>query len=145
MMRLKPIVEEAREVALEGRYAVRFTDAVDAAFEIDADAAQFFRILLNILRNAGEALGEKGGTISVSAARADAQAVIDISDSGPGIPAAVRERLFQPFAGSARAGGSGLGLAIARELARAHGGDILLIKSDQSGTQFQISIPDRAK
>jgi signal transduction histidine kinase len=143
-IRLKPIVEEAREAALEGRYAVQLDDAVGDAFEIDADAAQLFRILLNILRNAGEALGEKGGTISVSARRADAEALIDISDDGPGIPSAVRERLFQPFAGSARAGGSGLGLAIARELARAHGGDVMLVKSDAGGTQFRVTIPDRS-
>ncbi|HUB84524.1 MAG TPA: HAMP domain-containing sensor histidine kinase [Rhizomicrobium sp.] len=142
-IRLKPIVEEAREAALEGRYAVQLDDTVDDTFEIDADAAQLFRILLNILRNAGEALGEKGGTISVSAARVEAEAIIDISDNGPGIPSAVRERLFQPFAGSARAGGSGLGLAIARELARAHGGDVVLVRSDANGTQFRVTIPDR--
>ena len=141
-IRLKPIVEEAREAALENKYAVRFDDAVDDVFEIDADAAQLFRILLNILRNAGEALSEKGGVISVSAMRAGGEAIIDIADDGPGIPAAIQARLFQPFAGSARAGGSGLGLAIARELARAHGGDVLLIKSDESGTQFRVRIPD---
>ena len=141
-IRLKPIVEEAREAALENKYAVRFDDAVDDVFEIDADAAQLFRILLNILRNAGEALSEKGGVISVLAMRAGGEAIIDIADDGPGIPAAIQARLFQPFAGSARAGGSGLGLAIARELARAHGGDVLLIKSDESGTQFRVRIPD---
>jgi signal transduction histidine kinase len=144
-LRLKPIVEEAREAALDGKYAVRFDDAVDDGFEIDADAAQLFRILLNILRNAGEALGEKGGAIAFCAARADGEAFIDISDNGPGIPPAIRARLFQPFAGSARAGGSGLGLAIARELARAHGGDVLLVQSGESGTQFRVTIPDRAE
>jgi signal transduction histidine kinase len=145
MIRLKPIIEEASDAALSGRYAVQLDDAVAENFEIDADAAQLFRILLNILRNAGEALGEKGGTILVSAARQDSEAVIDIADNGPGIPSAVRERLFQPFAGSARAGGSGLGLAIARELARAHGGDVLLTNSDERGTQFRVSIPDRGE
>ena len=49
-----------------------------------------------------------------------------ITDDGPGVPERVRERLFQPFAGSATPGGAGLGLAIARELARAHGGDLVL-------------------
>lgn len=144
-IRLKPIVEEAREAALEGKYAVRFEDAVDDAFEIDADAAQLFRILLNILRNAGEALSEKGGEISVCATRANGKACIDIADNGPGIPAAINARLFQPFAGSARAGGSGLGLAIARDLARAHGGDVLLVKNDSRGTQFRVTIPDRGE
>jgi signal transduction histidine kinase len=144
-IRLKPIVEEAREAALDGKYTVRFDDQVDDGFEIDADAAQLFRILLNILRNAGEALGEKGGIVTVSAARADGEARIDIADNGPGIPAVLRERLFQPFAGSARSGGSGLGLAIARELARAHGGDVSLVQSGEGGTHFRIVIPNRSE
>ncbi|HEY5338683.1 MAG TPA: sensor histidine kinase, partial [Rhizomicrobium sp.] len=120
-------------------------DDVEDVFEIDADAAQLFRVLLNLLRNAGEVLSDKGGTICVSAARSGAQATIDIADNGPGIPHSVRERLFQPFAGSARPGGSGLGLAIARDLARAHGGDVVLIQSDSSGTQFRVTITDRAE
>jgi signal transduction histidine kinase len=68
---------------------------------------------------------------------------IEIADNGPGIPEKVRARLFQPFAGTARPGGTGLGLAIARDLARAHGGDIELISSDANGTRLRITIPDR--
>jgi signal transduction histidine kinase len=143
MIRLKPVIEEAREAALEGKYAVQCHDAVTDDFEIDADAAQLFRILLNIIRNAGEALGEKGGMIGISAARTVSRASIDIRDDGPGIPHALQARLFQPFSGSARSGGSGLGLAIARELARAHGGDVSLVASDESGTHFRVTIPDR--
>jgi signal transduction histidine kinase len=70
---------------------------------------------------------------------------VDIADNGAGIPEKIRERLFQPFAGTTRAGGSGLGLAIARDLAHAHGGDVRLIKSDSSGTLFRVVIPDREK
>ncbi|HSM96845.1 MAG TPA: ATP-binding protein, partial [Rhizomicrobium sp.] len=95
------------------------------------------------LRNAGEALAEKGGTIRVTAAREENGTHIDIADDGAGIPEKIRERLFQPFAGTTRSGGSGLGLAIARDLAHAHGGDVALVKSDASGTQFRITIPDR--
>ena len=69
--------------------------------------------------------------------------MIEISDSGPGIPPAVRERLFQPFAGTVRAGGTGLGLAISRELLQAHGGDILLVNTGPAGTRFRIVLPDR--
>ncbi|HEX7726777.1 MAG TPA: ATP-binding protein, partial [Rhizomicrobium sp.] len=105
--------------------------------------AQLFRILLNILRNAGEALAERGGAISVSAAREGDTTHIDIADNGTGIPEKIRERLFQPFAGTTRVGGSGLGLAIARDLAHAHGGDVILLKSDATGTQFRVTIPDR--
>jgi signal transduction histidine kinase len=143
MVRLKPIVEEAREAALAGKHNVQLVDEVEDDLEIDADTAQLFRVMLNVLRNAGEVLSEKGGTIHVSAARNDAMTQIDIQDNGPGIPPNVRERLFQPFAGSARPGGSGLGLAIARDLARAHGGDVTLVATGDAGTRFRIEIPDR--
>jgi len=143
MVRLKPIVEEALEAALSGKERVVPDDRVDGAVEIDADAAQLFRILLNITRNAGEALAEQGGTISIHATREDGAAHIDITDNATGIPEKIRERLFQPFAGTTRAGGSGLGLAIARDLARAHGGDVTLLKSDSTGTHFRVTIPDR--
>lgn len=143
MIRIKPVVEEAVEAALSGKERVRPDDCVDTDIEIDADAAQLFRILLNLVRNAGEVLAEKGGVIAVSAIRDGAVAQIDIEDNGPGIPERVRERLFQPFAGSTSAGGSGLGLAIARDLARAHGGDVILVRSDTNGTHFRIVIPDR--
>ncbi len=142
-MRLKPIVEEAAEAALSGKERVRFDDAVDDAIEIDADAAQLFRVLLNLLRNAGDVLADGGGAIRLSASRDDGGTTIDIEDDGPGIPEKVLDRLFQPFAGSTRPGGSGLGLAIARDLARAHGGDVILVKSDGSGTHFCVTIPDR--
>jgi signal transduction histidine kinase len=143
MIRVKPVVDEAIEAALSGKERVRPDDRVGADIEVDADAAQLFRILLNLVRNAGEVLAEKGGVIVISAARADAATQIDIEDNGLGIPEKVRMRLFQPFAGSTNAGGSGLGLAIARDLARAHGGDVVLVKSDASGTHFRVMIPDR--
>ena len=142
-IRVKPVVEEALEAALSGKERITPDDRVSDTIEIDADAAQLFRILLNILRNAGEALAEKGGTIRVTAARGGNATHIDIADDGAGIPEKIRERLFQPFAGTTRTGGSGLGLAIAHDLAHAHGGDVSLEKSDATGTLFRVTIPDR--
>jgi signal transduction histidine kinase len=55
----------------------------------------------------------------------------------------LREKLFRPFSGTARVNGTGLGLAIARELAQAHGGDVELTSSSDSGTHVRIVIPDR--
>jgi signal transduction histidine kinase len=75
--------------------------------------------------------------------RKDDGVVIDIADNGPGIPSAVRERLFQPFSGSTRSGGSGLGLAISRELIQAHGGELVLVSSGEKGTHFRLNVPDR--
>ena len=69
--------------------------------------------------------------------------MVEIADNGPGIPERLRERLFQPFAGSNRSGGSGLGLAISRELILAHGGDLMLVATGPMGTRFRLTVPDR--
>jgi signal transduction histidine kinase len=142
---LKPLIEEAGEsvVASTGD-RVRFRNGIDPELLVDADSEQLYRMILNLLRNAAEALGSVGGDIRVSAEHANGAVTLDIYDTGPGIPDAVRDKLFLPFAGSARAGGSGLGLAIARDLARLHGGDIVLVATGSGGTHFRISIPDSA-
>lgn len=145
---LAPVIAEAGESAIEARIApvpIELENTIDAELQIDADAEQLYRMILNIIRNAVEALVEQGkdGKISVSAERVGQRVRIDIADTGPGITDALRGRLFQPFATAARAGGSGLGLAIARDLARAHGGDIALVSTGAGGTTFRLEIPDR--
>jgi len=125
-------------------HEVAFADQVPAEIQVDADPEQLFRILLNLLRNAGEAVaGRESGEIRVSALRNGPRVTIDIADNGPGIPERVRERLFQPFAGTSRPGGSGLGLVIARDLARAHGGEVTLVSTGPQGTVFRVEIPNR--
>lgn len=145
---LRALVDEAAEAALAGaapQAVITLINEVDPVLEIDADSEQLFRIVLNLLRNATQALEKKNVTpeIVVSAKRDGRHVTIDIADNGPGIPPVLRERLFQPFVTSARPGGSGLGLAISRDLARAHGGDIRLVSTSEKGTRFRIEIPDR--
>jgi len=143
---LSPLVEEAAASALPEGGGVDFDNRVPPRFLIDADSEQLFRVLLNLLSNAREALEsseQPAKRISVEASRRGAVVTIDIADTGPGIPPAVRERLFQPFAGTARAGGSGLGLAISRELLQAHGGDVVLVNTGPAGTRFRLILPDR--
>jgi signal transduction histidine kinase len=138
---------------------LRFENRVDGSLLLEADPDQVYRILLNLTRNAVEALTGRdgvGGMLVVEGRRgSDGGIIIEVSDDGPGIPARIRTHLFEPFA-SARAdsvqtplkpsetGGTGLGLAISRELARAHGGDIMLVRSDPAGTVFRVILPDRA-
>jgi len=147
MVPLGTIVDEAVEANRSGEAAeqtLAFTNKIDTAIEIDADPEQLYRIVLNLVRNAAQALSDrKDGAIAISARRAYRQVEIDIEDNGPGIPDNIREHLFQPFSGSTRPGGSGLGLAIARDLARAHGGDVTLVSTTPTGTIFRITIPDR--
>jgi signal transduction histidine kinase len=139
---LLPIVEEARDTAAADS-ALSFEIRIAPAVAIDVDPEHLFRILLNLLRNAAEALKHRpGGAIAVSAERLGPLARIEIADNGPGIPLSAQEKLFRPFAPSTRPGGSGLGLAIARDLARAHGGDVTLVSTGADGTRFRIDIPD---
>jgi signal transduction histidine kinase len=128
---------------------VAWRNEVPERFSVNADRDQVFRALLNLTRNAVEAMDADadarrgpGGQVEARAARVNGHVAIDIIDTGPGLPPKAREALFRPFAGSARAGGTGLGLAIARDIARAHRGDIHLVRSDDRGTQFRLEIPD---
>ena len=140
---LAPLADDAGEAGIGAR-DVLFLNLVERDLKIDADPEQLHRIVLNLVRNAAEALAsaERPGEIRVGAVREGRHVFIDVRDNGPGIPVAIRPRLFQPFAGSVRTGGSGLGLAIARDLARAHGGGIALIDSGADGTHFRVDIPD---
>ena len=70
-------------------------------------------------------------------------AVIEVSDTGPGLSDRARAHLFEAFQGSTRTGSVGLGLAIVAELVRAHGGDIRLVEGT-IGATFRVSIPDQA-
>src|SRR6202041_176926 len=79
----------------------------------------------------------------LSARAAPGEIVIPLADDGPGLAPKARDNLFRPFAGSARPGGTGLGLAIAREVMRAHGGDITLVESTGTGTRFVLRLPSQ--
>ncbi|MGQ0665177.1 MAG: sensor histidine kinase [Pseudomonadota bacterium] len=138
--RLDDLVEEVgRVVGLLTQNRARWENAVGPEPVIEADREQMFRVLVNLGRNAVEA-GSK--TVRIAAATSGAgDLVIEVVDDGPGLPAKAREKLFRPFAGAARAGGTGLGLAIARELVRAHGGELSLAHSSSLGTAFRIDLP----
>ena len=148
MLCLKSLVAEAGDQAVDARIApveIELDNCVGDDLQIDADSEQLYRVVLNLIRNAVEALVEQGrpGKICVNAERFGQRVRIDITDTGPGIPAGLTPRLFQPFATSARSGGSGLGLAFARDLARAHGSDISGWSRPAGGTTFRVEIPDR--
>ena len=102
-------------------------------------------MLLNLLKNARQAVSGPDrrvpGAIRLTLKQTEDEAVIAITDDGPGVPQKAMENLFQPFSGSARAGGTGLGLAIAQELARAHGGDLVLKRTGPTGSVFEITLP----
>lgn len=127
--------------------SIEWVNAVPETLEVDADADQLFRVLLNLVRNAIQALEQSGGDavvrrLIVSGERRGAMVRITVSDTGPGLPDKAREGLFKPFQGAVRRGGTGLGLTIAAELVRAHGGSIRALDNGP-GAVFEIEIPDR--
>lgn len=110
---------------------------------IRADSEQLYRVITNLVRNARQAIEATGqpGEICVVAREEDAEWVVCIRDSGPGLPPKARENLFTAFQGGVRKGGTGLGLVIAAELVRGHGGALDLVRSDESGTEFALRLP----
>ncbi len=149
---LRGLVAEAAEVLNPdgpGRIALR--NEVSGDILVQADAEQMFRVFLNLFRNAFEALENAGpqpgraAEVIVSAAARSGLVVIEVTDTGPGVPKAAQKRLFEPFKASARPGGTGLGLAIAADLVRAHGGAIALMPADPGqGATFRLTLPASA-
>lgn len=150
MVPLEPLVEEVREtLGLNPESSIGWIVSIDRGLEMDADHDHMFRVLLNLARNAMQALEARAPNntlrdqIRVTGRREGGVVVIEVSDTGPGFPPRAREHLFQAFSGSARPGGTGLGLAIAAELVRAHGGEIRLVEGT-IGATFHLTIPDQA-
>ena len=142
---LAPLMEEVRQLSgLPDETEIHWTNDVPDDLMVEADRDHLFRILLNLGRNAMQALLDARlgqGEIRMTACRVGDHLHIDVEDTGPGLPQKAREHLFEPFTGGTRAGGSGLGLAIADELARGHGGRIDLLETGEEGTIFRVCIP----
>lgn len=111
---------------------------------VSADREQLRQVLLNLLNNATQATGE-GGLIRVSTAEESdsdgrRMVVVRVSDSGPGMPADVARRIFEPFF-STKDEGTGLGLCIAARITARHKGRLVLESSNERGTTFAVYIP----
>lgn len=122
---------------------IEFLTDVPPSTMIRADRDQLNRVLTNLIRNARQALEGTGqpGTIEIGAGEDEANWWIRVGDTGPGLPPKAREFLFQPFSGGSRKGGTGLGLAISADLVRNHGGALKLIRTDEDGTEFIVTLP----
>lgn len=108
---------------------------------IKADSDKLLRVLQNLVYNAAEALGSKGGRVSIAGQASNGGVEIRVSDNGPGIPEEIRDSLFEPFVTSGKRGGTGLGLAIAKSIVEAHGGSICCESMPREGTVFRIQLP----
>ncbi len=146
---LRAALDAAAEDAGLSKGGVRLQTSVPASAQILADPDQLHRILVNLLRNAREAIeaaspDKPSGKVSAILSQDESTSLIRLADTGPGIPDRVKASLFQPFVGSGRSGGTGLGLAIARELARAHGGELDFVDSEEPGAVFELRLPGGA-
>lgn len=140
--------DEAPEAAERG--VPLESDRTGTAPTLVIDAALVERAVANLVRNAVSA-SPRGRPVRVrrelvGPAGAPARVRVEVIDEGPGIAPELRSRLFQPFAsapvrGAARRDGIGLGLSLAREVARAHGGDLTLERSGETGTTFRLELP----
>ncbi|WP_437277594.1 ATP-binding protein [Sorangium sp. So ce375] len=118
--------------------AVR-VEVEDAGPEILLDESQIRQALLNLLRNAREAM-PKGGEIVVSVSFSSGAATIAVDDTGPGVPEELRASIFDPFF-TTKQRGTGLGLAVTRDIIEAHGGTISCEPREAGGTRFRIALP----
>jgi signal transduction histidine kinase len=104
------------------------------------DERQMARAVQNLLRNSMEAMEPKGGTMTFTCASEGDDLTLAVADTGPGIPKAIRKKLFEPFVTSGKTLGTGLGLANVKKIAEEHGGHVE-VRSSRKGTQFTIVIP----
>ncbi|MDD5629115.1 MAG: ATP-binding protein [Elusimicrobia bacterium] len=141
---LADLFEEFRTLNQEFLSNSRVTLRIAAAHGVArADRARLLRVLQNLVGNSVDALAAKGGSVWLEAARQRGGVRITVRDDGPGIPAAIRGRVFEPFFSQGKKGGSGLGLTIAKSLVEAHGGRLTLEFPAGRGTTFRISLPGR--
>jgi signal transduction histidine kinase len=145
---LERVLDEALFSALAGRGEnggstageVRIERSVDPGLPaVPMDVRLVRQALLNVTLNAVQAM-PKGGVLTVRARRERDQVVVEISDTGNGIPAEVRHRIFEPFF-TTKATGTGLGLAVVKRIMDAHRGDIAVESEPGSGTRFTLRLP----
>jgi two-component system osmolarity sensor histidine kinase EnvZ len=137
---LRSLLSELQVDAERSGHVTTLDIVGDPLVTVRVDA--FRRLLFNLLSNAAR----HGETIAISANHETRWLIVTVDDDGPGIPPEARDEVFKPFvrldeARNQDEGGSGLGLAIARDIARAHGGDVILGDSPLGGLRATVRLP----
>ncbi|MGE0597245.1 MAG: sensor histidine kinase [Hyphomonadaceae bacterium] len=144
---IEPAAEDAALDALTGfDESIHYRPEIEKGLACIADAEQLHRILVNLIRNAAQAMqghdSHREQLVIVRAIALQGRCEIDVIDRGPGVSEKMRAKLFEPFVTDyAEVGGAGLGLAIARELTAAMGGDLILYRTGAEGATFRIILP----
>ena len=134
-------IEALGEAQMRGR-GIAFSAAHSpGAVPLEADAGLLRQALLNLLRNAGDAVaGAGGGAVRFACAVNGGELRFEVHDDGPGIPPERMDEIFVPFY-TTKEGGAGIGLALARQVALAHGGRLTAAPNRGRGMTFVLSIP----
>ncbi len=120
--------------------SVALRQELDYKGPLECAAPLLTQVLSNLLENGAQAAGD-GGWVKLTSRATDDRIVLEVSDSGAGVPAALRERIFEPFFTTKPPGsGTGLGLTMARQIIERHGG-ILDVREAPGGTLFHIEVP----
>jgi signal transduction histidine kinase len=140
--RLSEVVEAAVDAqsGAADQQQVRIQAVIDPSIELPLERARVERVFVNLISNALEAMPD-GGTVKIGAERDGPNVLVSVQDTGPGIPASVRLRLFQPFVSEGK-NGMGLGLALSRQTVLDHGGDLWVDGEIlSSGARFCLRLP----
>jgi signal transduction histidine kinase len=140
--KIRDVIATASEAALPAAemQSVQILHDVPDGLEMALDRSRMERVFFNLIANALEAMPH-GGKIRIGARKADRCVLIEVADTGPGIPRGIRDRLFEPFVTAGKDHGLGLGLTLSRQTVRDHGGDIWT--ETAAGARFVICLPLR--
>jgi signal transduction histidine kinase len=143
MCRLVDVVNAANDVVspTAEEHNVRVIIDVPASIELSLGRARIERVFLNLMTNALEAMPD-GGTLTISARAENETVLIEIDDTGIGLPEKAKIMLFQPFASVGKKNGLGLGLALSRQTVVDHGGDLWLGDKSGPGALFRMRLPE---
>ncbi len=136
---VRELVDGMQPVAAGGGVALGLT-AGEPEVDAEVDPIRFREIVTNLVAN-GLRATPSGGRVDVAVRRSDTRLVVEIADTGHGIPAEDIDRIFERFHKGPDSGGSGLGLTISRDLARAHDGDVTVTSEPGAGTTVTVDVP----
>ncbi len=136
---IREVIRTASEAALPigEEQTIQILNDVPSGINIPLERSRIECVFFNLITNALEAMPH-GGLIRIGAKSADDDVLIDVEDTGPGIPAAIRGRLFEPFVTLGKSHGLGLGLALSRQTLLDHGGDLWL--EPAAGARFVMRL-----
>jgi signal transduction histidine kinase len=133
-----------QSLCLPPGHNIQFIKDIRYEGHINVDFGRFLRVLCNLIKNAREAMPH-GGILNIVTDLVDNEVVIQISDTGVGMPADILAKLFEPFVTYGKSNGTGLGMAIAKSVVNAHEGTITVTSVQGSGTTVELRLPAPAE